>query len=927
MKLKDYTNAINPIYGVLIIVIISMVFFYISAINNELDHEIEMIEEFSEHLQVDFDQMNLCYQELLNVIQAKEAFNEVFMNYEEDNLDLNLFENQEWAKDFLEYNPEIMDVILKNIDENRIISLVSNERIEENKFPSSYNKWLENELGYYRFGFSEESDIYVFEIPILYEGKNTRYVLSFLIDLNRVFYSTVNENYRIDIFDHEGNSYFQNNNVIHKMYDTYGSGLFDLPSPFNRDKDAIHLSDLPYYDKHVISSHNLNEYYTLVVIKAYNRYNLSSSFKYMLDHFIAIGILILSMVSLMVYSNQRTKLWIDNDKQFLNEVIEMDKINLSEVKSELKFYTDFFMEATIPLIVVDKETLRIVKVNTEATKFYGYQEQEMLSFYLTDVCKWEDDQSENMLVNVQHITKDKHVLERYVRVQDVLFNDDEMLILLVIGNSPMESSKIEAMKVEMFHEIRSPLQGAYGAIEKIEKATNGFGDYIGIIKRSLNSVLNMTNNVLAENKNNQRKHKLFLSEFDLIPLIDEVVSLSVYQDLHYNIIASNINIIKENTLVPIQHYFMKSDSVKVRQILVNLMSNAVKYTQNGMINLTVEILEKEQKDVIVFRVSDTGVGLTKEQIDHLYDAYETFGDPGSDVVQTGLGMTITKKYVEMLGSELHVSSEYGIGSTFSFSLEVSKSRENALSDNKYSILIVDDDEVSLEFLEQLLKKEKSYFVRTLHLETDMLSEMNRHNYDLVIMDENLNHFKGSDLKSLIRQSINKRIAEIPILMMTATPKDTIEVDYQTKWIQKPFDEIELYDAIHLLIEQNSVQTDLNIDPSIISYKKLYDTIEGVGFEVFFELVEKFKHNSLEEIAAIKQLLAVDNYDQVQILLHRLKGSMSYFAPVTALQLVMSMEQMAKIKDDNLIYEISILEKSLHQLHLTLEYIVEKNKDL
>jgi PAS domain S-box-containing protein len=603
----------------------------------------------------------------------------------------------------------------------------------------------------------------------------------------------------------------------------------------------------------------------------------------------------------------------------------MDKINLSEVNRELRFYSDFFMESPIPIVVIDKESLRLVKANLQALKFYGYQEQELVNLHLTDICKWDDEQSESMLVNVQHITKDNHVLDQMVRIQDVLFNEDEMLVMLIIGSPAMDVNKVESMKMEMFHEIRSPLQGAVGAVDKIEKATDGYGEYIGIIKRSINTVLNMTNSMLAENKSNQRKNKLFLSEFDLVPLVDEVVSLSVYQDLHYNIIASNINLVRNHTLIPTQHYFMQSDSVKIRQILVNLMSNAIKYTQNGMINLTVEIIEKDQQDVIVFRVADSGVGLTKEQIDHLYDAYETFGNPEEDVIQTGLGMTITKKYVEMLGSELHVSSEYGIGSTFSFSLEVPKLKENTTSNKQFSILVVDDDEVSLQLIDQLLKKEKSYFVRTLSLETDLLSELNRHNYDLLIIDENLNHFKGSDLRTLIRHSFNKRLSDIPIIMMTASLVDDESLDERTSYIQKPFEEEQLFKLIERLIQSHK-QMNFIIDPNIINDVKLHDTIEGVGFDVFKELVYKFENNSKEEIHAIKQLLANDDYEQTKILLHRLKGSMSYFAPVIAMDLIMNMELMAKVSDENLIYEVPVLENALNQLYQALRSIIKETED-
>lgn len=924
MNTKFLRTALKPVMGIFLLSTLSVVFLTISSFNDALSYNIIRAEDFMSVVMADLED---------NIEKSQKSLLKFHSEIPIEPLmaDVTMKKNHSEALDgiyetlFCDCNITQGIVVLKN---NQVAMLTSKYDFASKSITYSYydEMWMENKIGTFRYHLIEFNDREYLMIEMKLKDQKD-YSLGMILDFQEILPEHFAEHqYSVHLLARTGKHLVLGKNevIISELQNIYSPTVFNDIDGYHKNKAEMTINDFNYYDGHIITS---DQYYslTLVVTKPYDKYTLNNTHHGLTTRIVIFGMLVTAVIATIVYSSQKTNKWIDADKQFLNDIIEMDKIQIAELKKELKFYKDYFMESKLPIMFIDKETFRVVNANKSALIYYDYNEEEMNDLYLTDICKW-DTEDISDVVPMEHIKRSGVKDYKTVRLQDGSFNDVELLIMMVISDQLSEIDH-DKLKMEMFHEVRSPLQGAFGAVEMIEKATDNFGEYTNIIKRSLSNVLTMTNNVLAHGKLSHQKSRVLYSDFDLVQVVNEVISTTVYQDKHYNLIAGQVQENVDDVLVPMNSYTVNSDGIKLRQILLNLMSNASKYTIDGMINMTVDITRKDDKDILVFRVTDTGTGLSKDEIDQIFEAYTTFSQ-NSNVQSTGIGMGITKRYIEMLGSELHINSEKGVGSTFSFSLEVKGTKRSAMPDgSQKSILVVDDDEISCDYLKHLLEKEMSCYVKTLTNESTLFSELNHNHYDCLIIDQNLNHFNGVDMVRLIKSSINKRLVEMPIVLITAS-RTTYELkqlsDAQVdEIILKPFENDEVVKILEsIFISQTEYKHTACqfVDETIIDKAVLCETYEAVGKEVFVELVYKFNANSTDELAMIRERAQQRDYERIGGMLHRLKGSMSYFAPIECQRLLAQLETLAQDQSESFLEILEQFEKAHQVLLIELKNI-------
>jgi two-component system, sensor histidine kinase and response regulator len=253
------------------------------------------------------------------------------------------------------------------------------------------------------------------------------------------------------------------------------------------------------------------------------------------------------------------------------------------------------------------------------------------------------------------------------------------------------------------------------------------------------------------------------------------------------------------------------DEFRIDQVLTNLLSNALKFTHEGVITLTIELVKKidESKALIEFSVEDSGIGMSTEQIDKLFVAF-TQADSSTTRKYggTGLGLVISKKIVEAMGGEMSVKSELGKGSRFSFSivLSVDSWRENKerAKEGDYRVLIVDDQEISREILKEIVEKFGYYSDEACDGEEAIskiqASDIENRPYDIMIIDWNMPKLDGIEtIKKVQRMSENGEIhSKIPTLfMVSAYSKNSIDFDEIAvdSFISKPITPSTLFDAI------------------------------------------------------------------------------------------------------------------------------------
>jgi signal transduction histidine kinase/DNA-binding response OmpR family regulator len=266
----------------------------------------------------------------------------------------------------------------------------------------------------------------------------------------------------------------------------------------------------------------------------------------------------------------------------------------------------------------------------------------------------------------------------------------------------------------MSHELRSPLNAVIGFSQVMLRTKNLPADHYenaGIIHRSGEYLLTLINNVLDFSKIEAGKTTLNKKDFNLYQLLDDLEDM-----LHLRACNANLEFIfNKGELLP---HYIYGDEIKLRQVLLNLLSNAIKFTHKGQVvlNINTESLIESNQVILNFNIIDTGVGISDEEINKLFEAFTQTHSGQQSQEGTGLGLVISRQFVKLMGGDISVNSEINKGSCFSFAITVELGKEIgqeplidkrqviALASNQasYKILVVDDKEDNRQLVCKLL---------------------------------------------------------------------------------------------------------------------------------------------------------------------------------------------------------------------------------
>jgi two-component system sensor histidine kinase ChiS len=348
----------------------------------------------------------------------------------------------------------------------------------------------------------------------------------------------------------------------------------------------------------------------------------------------------------------------------------------------------------------------------------------------------------------------------------------------------------------MSHELRTPLNAVIGYSEMLQEEAEDLGQEAFVpdlkkINAAGKHLLDLINSILDLSKIEAGKMDLFLESFNISSMVQDVVS--VMQPL----VARKSNTLQVNCPVDIGSMF--GDLTKVRQVLFNLMSNASKFTDKGVITLNIDRKESNQGEWIVFAVTDSGIGMTADQVKALFQPF-TQADPSTtrQFGGTGLGLTITKRFCQLMGGEITVESEIHRGSCFTVRLPVQASQIKPqpnpsrqasavpLPETAGTVLVIDDDPAVHDLMKRFLSKEGFRVESALDAEQG-LNLARQLQPDVITLDVVMPKVDGWAVLSALKA--DSELAHIPVIMLTIVDNRNIgfalgAVDYMTKPIDR-----------------------------------------------------------------------------------------------------------------------------------------------
>ena len=520
----------------------------------------------------------------------------------------------------------------------------------------------------------------------------------------------------------------------------------------------------------------------------------------------------------------------------IEDITDKKKTQQQLLESEAKFrsYVDNAPEG---IFIVD-ETGKHQEVNKAASKITGYSEEELLNLHIPDLLqKSELKKGEQHFKEVHEkgtasrelgfVTKKGE--HRYWNVSAVKLSETRLMgfakditqrkiaeqDLIKAKEKAEESDRLKsAFLSNMSHEIRTPMNGILG-FTSLLKEPQLSGDnkekYINIIEKSGQRMLNTINDIVDISKIEAGQVEVSKKELSINKILNE----------QFNFFAQEANIkgleINYQPLIPNSESCIVSDQFKLEGILTNLIKNAIKFTESGIINFGCTIKSLKGKGVCEFYVKDTGIGIPANRIDAIFNRFEQADIEDTRVFEgSGLGLAISKSYVEMLGGSIGVSSTEGKGTTFTFHIPYTKpchiesvsnqssQQEPEFSLNNLSIIVAEDDDVSKLLLTAILENKFGEITYTSTGKETIEKCRKNPDSDIILMDIKMPDMNGFEATRKIRE-FNKDVIIIAQTAygLTGDKEKAIEAGCND-YIAKPINKKRLFEMIWNCLNKKSI---------------------------------------------------------------------------------------------------------------------------
>ena len=470
----------------------------------------------------------------------------------------------------------------------------------------------------------------------------------------------------------------------------------------------------------------------------------------------------------------------------------------------------------------------------------------------------------------------------------------------------------------MSHEIRTPINAILGMNEMIlrESRESSTIEYAENVRNAGNTLLGLVNDILDFSKIEAGKMDIIPVDYDLASVLNDLVTMIQTRADNKGLVLN----VKVDPDIPVH---LHGDEIRIKQVVTNILTNAVKYTEKGSVSISVgyEVLPPENDKPVIglrFTVSDTGIGIKEEDMSKLFSAFERIEEERNRTIEgTGLGMNITQRLLAMMDSKLEVSSVYGEGSTFSFSVKQGVVSEHKIGNYEESyrqtladrrrykekftapeaeVLVVDDTKMNLAVFKSLLKK-TLVKIDTASSGDGCIRLTQLKKYDIIFLDHRMPEKDGIETLHELHADADNPNISTPAVCLTANAisgarEMYIEAGF-TDYLTKPIDPDHLEAALIKYLpaekvkaasedndepqEPETLPTEDNfVIPDWVRNIKDLDTSEGVRHcgdpEIYMETLTVYAESAAEGADEIERFWGERNIPDVTVKVHALKST-------------------------------------------------------
>lgn len=450
----------------------------------------------------------------------------------------------------------------------------------------------------------------------------------------------------------------------------------------------------------------------------------------------------------------------------------------------------------------------------------------------------------------------------------------------------------------MSHEIRTPVNAILGMDEMIVRETNEahIREYAEDIQTACHSLLAIVNDILDYSKIESGRMTIVPLEYDLAAVINESCNM-------VNMLADKKGLSLHIQCDPELPSRYLGDEIRIRQILINLLTNAIKYTNEGSITLTIASHKTDSDEqILVFSVIDSGIGIKEEALPYLFDSFRRFDDSATHRIEgSGLGLSIVYELVQLMNGTIDVTSTYGKGSAFTVSLPqkvVSHSpigdfstavprneptpTENSFTAPGAKLLIVDDVPVNLKVFCGLLK-DTLITVDTASNGRECITKLKSNTYDIIFLDHLMPDLNGIETLHQMQLMDNENIRQTPVIMLTANAFADAGEDYRkigfADYLSKPIQRDKLIFLLKKYLPEKLLLPKESPVPTAAA-----DNIEAITFlnteqglanhlqdsEFYFEILQAYHEDN--RYTVLQEYYDEQDWKNYEITVHALSSS-------------------------------------------------------